>query len=92
LKDLIENPPVLQTKPWDKQLMYPPYTFESGPRLQFSRQFHFMVDKILSISRIFSQKCQNSFNIPETNRTLETFLIHKKPSQAILTRMEPRQI
>ncbi len=40
LTDLIKNPPILQTKIWNKNIICTKYTFETGPRLEFSTQLH----------------------------------------------------
>ncbi len=88
LRDIVKNPPVLQTKPWDSKVMYPQYTFESGPRLQFSQKFYSWWTKHYQYPESPVKNVQIRL-ISKTNRTLETLLIHKKPSQDILTRMEP---
>ena len=81
-------PTVLQKRPWDKTLMKIRYKFQSGPMLKFSHQFFQWWHK-------YYQYQESSVNnvklrlIPRTNRTLETFLVHKKPEPKILKRMEP---
>lgn len=89
LKELIEKPPILQKRPWDSTIMYLRYTFESGPRSQFSYQFYSWWTK-----HQYAESPVKNIQIrliPDTNRTLENFLIHKKPSKDILTRMESRK-
>ena len=88
IKDLVENPPVLQTKPWDNNIMCPRHKFERGPRVQFATQFFAWWQKYYQ----YPGSAVNNVNIrliPETNRTLEKFLLHKKPPTEMLTRMEP---
>ena len=90
-KDLIEKPFVLQTRTWDTNKMFPRYTFESGPKTQFSRQFYSWWKKHYQYPSS-SVKNVKICLVPKTNRTLEKHLICKKPPREILTRMEPSNI
>ncbi len=40
MTDPIKNPLVLQTKSRDQKVMYAKYRFQSGPTLQFPKQFY----------------------------------------------------
>ena len=88
IKELVERPAVLQTKQWDRSLMCPKYTFESGPRTLFPREFFSWWTKHYQYqgSPVKNVKIRL---IPKTNQSLENFLIRKKPSRTMLTRMEP---
>ena len=91
LEDLVEKPAVLETKAWNRSMLYIRYAFETGPR----SRFHCAV---LSWWKKHYQYPGSPVNtvtvrlIPNMNRSLETFLIHKKPSTILLTRMEERTI
>ena len=39
LTDLVQHPAVLQTKRWDRSMMYPRYTFETGQTTLFACEF-----------------------------------------------------
>ena len=88
LEDLMTKPAVLEKQIYDRSVMYIRYPFESGPKSQFHRAF-------LSWWKEHYQKPGSPGNnvkvrlIPKTNVSLENFLIRKKPSRAMLTRMEP---
>jgi hypothetical protein len=89
--DPVGNPRVLQKKVWDRTVMYPKYTFESGTTLQFSKQFYSWWKKNYQYAES-SVKNVKVRLIPKTNHTLAQLLIHKKPQKDILTRMEPSKI
>ena len=88
IQQSIEFPAVLQDKPWDKSMMYSKHTFENGPRNQLSSEFvvwwkkhyQYMGSPLKNISVRL---------LPKTNPSLANFLVRKKPSRAILTRLEP---
>ena len=83
-----QMPEILRKKKvWDSSILYASYQFESGPRLAIPRRFrewwetYFMQQgsKVAHVKLRFASK---------SNRTLEHFLVHKKPSREVLTRME----
>ena len=88
IQHLVEYPSVLHDKPWDKSFMCPQYTFETGPRTQLSCEFYSWWKKHYHYpgSRVKDIKIRMR---PKTNHSLANFLIRKKPSRAMLTRMEP---
>ncbi len=88
IQDPVKNPVVLQKKPWNKTLMYPKYTFESGPITKFSHEFFQWWQKHYQYPGSPANNVKVRL-IPKTNRTLETILIHKKPTREILRRMQP---
>lgn len=88
LEELVKHPSVLEKKIYDRSVKYIRYPFESGPKSQFHRAF-------MSWWQKYYQKPGSPVNnvkvrlIPKTNVSLENFLIRKKPSRAMLTRLEP---
>ncbi|CAF2073807.1 unnamed protein product [Rotaria magnacalcarata] len=81
--DPIINPPVLEQKLWDKSLMIVKYPFETGPNSTFARQFYAWWEKHYQ----YPGSPANRINIrliPKTNRTLQTYLIQKKPEKPVL--------
>jgi hypothetical protein len=91
MNDPIQSPVVLQTNPWDKTIMYLRYKYDSGLTTHFPKQFyqwwkqHFKyAGNDLNAVRIRM--------IGQTNRTVEQYLIHKKPPKEILTKIEPFNI
>jgi hypothetical protein len=87
IKELVEHPAVLQTKQWDRSMMCPKYTFESGPRTQFPNEFFSWWRKHYQYPESPVKNVKIHL-IPTTNPSLEKFLIRKKPSRTMLTRME----
>ncbi|CAF1548524.1 unnamed protein product, partial [Adineta ricciae] len=88
-KDPIQFPTVLQQKPWDKSIMYLRYKYDSGLTRHFPKQFHEWWDKHFK----YAAKDLNNVSIRmigNSNRTLEQWFIHKKPSKELLTRMDTK--
>ena len=90
IKDLVEHPAVLQIKQWDRCMMYSKYTFESGPRTTFPTEFLSWWRKHYQYPGSLVKNVKIRL-IPKTNRSLENFVVRKKPSRTMLTRMEPKQ-
>ena len=88
IQTLVEQPPVLQTRPRDRTVMYPQYRFESGPRTEFSRMFFAWWEEHYQYQGSPVKDVRIRL-VPETGRRLHNILIHKKPSRAILSRMDP---
>ena len=85
---MVERPAVLQTKQSDRSLMCPKYTFESGPRTLFPKEFFSWWTKHYQYQGSLVKNVKIRL-IPKTNQSLEKFLIRKKPSRTMLTKMEP---
>jgi hypothetical protein len=88
MKDPIKFPTVLETKLWDRKVMYPRYVFESGLTTNLRKEVYEWWRKHYVYPESTVKNVKIRF-IPKTNRTLEHFLIHKKPPRETLTRMEP---
>ncbi|CAF4282894.1 unnamed protein product, partial [Rotaria sordida] len=79
-------PEVLQRKtPWDSNVMYAKYNFESGPRLTFQRDFRTWWKKHFAYKGSNVEHVQLKFAV-KTNRTLEDMFVHKKPPLPMLKR------
>ncbi|CAF4821807.1 unnamed protein product, partial [Rotaria sp. Silwood2] len=81
---LIEN----QTTYEHKDQIYLHYTFETGPLLDFKKEYR----KIWEKHYVYpGSRCKNTRLILGTllNHTLQDLLIHKKPKREMLTRMQP---
>lgn len=70
-----------------KDQIYLHYTFENGPLLKFNKEFRSIWEKyyVYPGSRFKNTRLILS---PILNRTLQSLLIHKKPSKILLTQME----
>jgi hypothetical protein len=87
MQNPVENPLVLQPKIWSKELMYPHYLFDTSLTSNLPNQFY----KWWKTYYAFSGSPVENIKVrivTNTNRTLESFFIHKKPSREILTKME----
>ncbi|CAM4987290.1 unnamed protein product [Rotaria socialis] len=82
-KDPILFPPVLQTKAWNSKVMYLRYPFEMGPNTTFPRQFFEWWKKHYQYQGSPANRIQIRV-VPKTNDSLQNFLIHAKPTKAIL--------
>ena len=87
LQDPIRTPTVLQTKVWDKDIMFPRYPFDSFNCRYFKQEFYKWWHKYYAFNGSPLQQVKVRL-VPNTERTLETFFIHKKPDKDILIRME----
>ena len=87
MKDPIKSPEVLQPRIWNSKVMYPRYTFDTGLTQPFHEKFYEWWNKyyVYTDSPVKSVKIRLT---PQTNRTLEHYFIHKKPSTEMLTFME----
>ncbi len=84
----VENPFVLQPKIWNKELMYPRYLFDTSLTTNLLKQFY----KWWKTYYAFPGSPLQHIKVilfTNTNPTLESFFIHKKPRRQILTKMEP---
>ncbi|CAF3479434.1 unnamed protein product [Rotaria socialis] len=75
---------LLEIKPWDPKVMYIPYKYEAGTTSNFPQHFHQWWKKNYLYQGSPAKRIQIRL-IPRTNKTLQHFLIHKKPSKTILT-------
>jgi hypothetical protein len=91
MQDPVQFPEVLKVKIWDTKVMYPRFIFDSGLTNNFPKEFYRWWKKyyVYPGSNVNSVKIRL---IPKTNRTLEYFLVYKKLSREMLTRMEPSTI
>lgn len=87
LQDPIRTPTVLQPKIWNKQIMFPRHLFDSALTVHFRKRFIEWWKKYYAFSGSPVEQVKVRL-VSDTNRTLENFFIHKKPSREILTRME----
>ena len=88
MANLVESPSVLRTKHWDKSIMYPRFTFESGPQAHLASEFFLWWRKHYQ----YQQSPVKDITIrliPQNRQSLSNFFIHKKPSRTMLTKMEP---
>jgi hypothetical protein len=88
MKDPVRAPEVLQTKIWNHKIMCPRYLFDSALTITFPKQFKQWWKKHYALpgSLVGDVKILMSARM---NRTLEHFLIHKKPNREFLTKMQP---
>jgi hypothetical protein len=85
-KNPVLYPPVLQKKPWNRRVIYPCYTFESGPYMEFPHEFYDWWKQHYLYPGSPANKIQVRLT-STTNRTLRSLLIQKKPPREILTRL-----
>jgi hypothetical protein len=87
MQDPVRAPAVLQPKLWNSQVMFPRYLFDSALIINFQEEFTKWWRKYYAFpgSPVEYVKVRQVAN---TNRTLETFFIHKKPPREVLTKME----
>ena len=74
-------------QPWNSNVMYARYIFESGPRLEFPREFRKWWHEYFVQTQSNAALVQVKFAI-QSNRTLEQFLVHKKPPREMLRKRE----
>ena len=89
--DPVKAPTVLQTKLWDRQILYLRYRFDSGLSVNFPKHF-FRWWNAFYRQRGSPVRDVKVKLVPTTNPTLEQYFIHKKPSKEMLTRMEPLRL
>ena len=87
IQEHVQQPKVLQDKPYDRNLMYVKYQFQSGPTTKISHHFPDWWRK----HYVYPGSPLNNVSLsllPKTNSTLEQLLLHKKPPREILQRMD----
>ncbi|CAF1050630.1 unnamed protein product, partial [Rotaria magnacalcarata] len=87
LKDPIRSPTVLQMKIWDKTIMFPRYQYDGSTSNTFKSKFYQWWYTNYALNGSSVEQVQIRL-VPNIDRTLETFFIHKKPKKEFLTRME----
>ena len=87
LQNPIHSPTVLQMEVWDKNIMFPRYQFDSSTSNDFKNQFYRWWKTYYAFNGSPLQHVKVRL-VPNTDRTLETFFIHKKPEKGILCRMD----
>jgi hypothetical protein len=70
-------------KPWNSNIMYAKYKYESGPRQEFRRAFRIWWHDHFVQTQSNAAHVAVKFSV-QSNQTLEQFLVHKKPPQAML--------
>ncbi len=88
MQNPIKTPFVLQPKIWNSQLMYPHYQFDTASTVDFPNQFYKWWKTYYAFTGSPVEHVKIRL-VANTNRTLEHFFIHKKPTKEILTKMEP---
>ncbi|CAF4832716.1 unnamed protein product, partial [Rotaria sp. Silwood2] len=83
----IEKPWVLQPKIWNNELMYPRYLFDTNLTTNFPKQFYKWWKTYYAFPASPLQTIKVTM-VTNTNRTLESFFIKKKPPRDIFTKIE----
>ena len=87
LQDPARNPMVVKPKIWNSDEMYPRYLFDTGLTAHLPKQIYTWWRTYYTFpgSPVENVKVRIVSNM---NRTLESFLIHKRLPREILTKME----
>ena len=87
IQDPVRNPMVLKPKIWNSDVMYPRYLFDTGLTAHLPKQVYtwWKTYYVFPGSPVENVKVRMVSNM---NRTLESFLIRKRPAREILTKME----
>ena len=85
--DAFKLPMALQSKIHKQEVVHRHYLFERGLTSNLPKQIHTCWKKHYAFDASSLQHVKLQL-VSNTNRTLETILIQKKPSQELLTRME----
>lgn len=87
MKDPVVTPVVLQQKIWNMQMLYPHYIFDTGLSVHFPNDFYRWWKMYYAFPGSFVERVEVRL-VANTNRTLERFIIRKKPPTEVLTRKE----
>ncbi|CAF3912342.1 unnamed protein product [Rotaria sp. Silwood1] len=87
MHDSIDKPFVLQPKIRNKEIMYPCYLFDTSLTSNLPNQFYKWWQTNYAFPRSPLEQIKVML-VANTNRTLESFFIHKKPPRELLTKME----
>ena len=82
MQDPVITPVVLQPKIWNKELMYPRYLFDTGLTINFPQEFYKWWKTYYAFHGSSFKNVKVRI-VTDTNRTLESFFIHKKPSREV---------
>ena len=85
MQDPVQTPVVLEPKIWNKNEMYPGYLFDGGLTTELPTKLYQWWKKYFGFDGSPLQDVTVKL-VANTNRTLETFFIHKKPSKQLLTK------
>jgi hypothetical protein len=88
MRDPVKAPEILQTKIWDHQILCPRCLFDSALTTTFPKEFKLWWRKHYASSRSLLDDVKILMSA-RTNRTLEHFLIHKRPEREFIIKMEP---
>ena len=88
MRDPVKAPEILETRIWNHKILCPRYLFDSALTTSFPRAFKLWWRKHYGLAGSLLDDVRVLMSA-KTNRTLEHFLIHKKPSRELLTKMEP---
>ena len=86
-KQLYEYDDKREKKLWSKKILIVPHIFESGPVMNFKREFR----KLWTKYYVYQGSIMNDVRLMLTtlsNPSLNDLLVHKKPSRSLLTKME----
>ena len=86
-QDPVKSPVVLQPNIWNADIMYLRYLFDSGLTIDLPKEFYEWWKKFYVFPESFVKDVQIRL-VTSTNRTLESFFIHKKPPREMLTKLE----
>ncbi|CAF3855959.1 unnamed protein product, partial [Rotaria sp. Silwood1] len=87
MHDPIAKPFVLQPKIWNKEIMYPCYLYDTSLTSNLPNQFYKWWQTYYAFPRSPLEHIKVML-VANTNRTLESIFIHKKPPRELLTKME----
>ncbi|CAF2954629.1 unnamed protein product [Rotaria sp. Silwood2] len=82
-KDPVVFPPALQQRPWNERQMYIRYRYESGHISMFPKEFRRWWKKHYLSPGSEANRIKLRL-IPQTNRSLQNYLIRNRPSKRIL--------
>jgi hypothetical protein len=88
MHDPIVSPTVLQPKIWNHKIMYPRYTFDGGQSSDFPKEFYTWWKTYYASPVLPALHDVQIRLVANTNRTLESFFIHKKAPRDVLTKIE----
>ena len=74
-------------KPWSKKILIIPHTFESGPSMDFKRDFRQLWTKYYGYTGS-AMKDVHLLLTSLSNASLNDTLVHKKPSRSLLKKLE----
>ena len=87
MQDPVKTPLALEPKIWNKELLYPRYLFDTGLTIDLPKEFYKWWKTYYAFpgSPLEHIKVRT---VTDTNRTIESFFIRKKPPREVLTKMK----